>query len=365
MAAWGNWLADTGTRTRHRSASSLDTVRPRPAPAWPLKTVRIAVIGRTQSNVRLLSQAQQPASATALLSAKKSLTSRSRPCDWSPWWSRRATNCANRSQWPGGSSEWGPSAQYSAITFCSSVRPRAQGEQVARLRHEFDRPVPGRTARRSQGARRDGECRYTLPLGADKPWRDHATAAIHVSQGLPGVGIMDARRIKWRADIHRIVDRHVPGVVGVGDAWCPARLVAELIGAIPMAVVEHGLGRDVADASWSCRVGRAVGDVVAEARHEGIEHGRRARREQVDRRAIGGETDSLRSGWPGCEPTMAAVRFRRGACRPPGDRRPPTRRRRRCGRSRAHGRPSADQASSPEPPVGTPHSTGSRRCREA
>src|SRR5437660_645502 len=30
-------------------------------------------------------------------------------------------NCANRSQCPGGSSDLGPFAQYSAITFCSSV----------------------------------------------------------------------------------------------------------------------------------------------------------------------------------------------------------------------------------------------------
>jgi hypothetical protein len=64
-----------------------------------------------------------PASKIAFVSAKKSLTSRSTPCSSAPWRSRRATNCPKRSQWPGGSSEFGPSAQYSAINFCSSVRP--------------------------------------------------------------------------------------------------------------------------------------------------------------------------------------------------------------------------------------------------
>src|SRR5436190_9925563 len=78
----------------------------------------MAVIGRTESDARLLSQAQQPASMIAFVSAKKSLTSRPTPC---PPWSRRATSWAKRFQCPGGSSERGPSAQYSAIIFCSSV----------------------------------------------------------------------------------------------------------------------------------------------------------------------------------------------------------------------------------------------------
>src|SRR5216683_1938933 len=70
---------------------------------WPRKSVRMAVIGRTELKARLLSQAQQPASDSALVSAKKSFTSRSTPCCWSPWWSRRETYCAKRFQWPGGS----------------------------------------------------------------------------------------------------------------------------------------------------------------------------------------------------------------------------------------------------------------------
>src|ERR1700737_752313 len=56
-----------------------------------------------------------PASKIAFVSAKKSLMSLSIPCPPAPWWSRCETNCANRSQCPGGSSECGPFAQYSAI----------------------------------------------------------------------------------------------------------------------------------------------------------------------------------------------------------------------------------------------------------
>src|SRR4029077_6789251 len=77
----------------------------------------------TESNARLLSQQHTLASKIAFVSAKKSLTSESSPSPRSPWWSRRDTNCPNKSQCPGGSSECGPSAQYSAIIFCSSVRP--------------------------------------------------------------------------------------------------------------------------------------------------------------------------------------------------------------------------------------------------
>src|SRR6266550_2838491 len=53
--------------------------------ARPLNRVRIAVIGRTESNVRLLSHAQQPASAIAFVSAKKSFASCSMPREWAPW----------------------------------------------------------------------------------------------------------------------------------------------------------------------------------------------------------------------------------------------------------------------------------------
>src|SRR5881409_2796585 len=46
---------------------------------FPLNSVRIAVIGRTESKLRLLSHAQQPASAIAFVSAKKSFASCSMP----------------------------------------------------------------------------------------------------------------------------------------------------------------------------------------------------------------------------------------------------------------------------------------------
>src|SRR5919201_5098952 len=91
--------------------------------ALPWKSQRIAVIGRTESNAALLSQAQQPASKIAFVSAKKSLTAWSRSCSRDRVRPRCATCCANRFQCPGGSSECGPSAQYSAIIFCSSVSP--------------------------------------------------------------------------------------------------------------------------------------------------------------------------------------------------------------------------------------------------
>lgn len=77
------------------------------------------MMGRTESNVALLSHAVIPASKMALVRAKNSWTSRSRL-----WWARRDTTWAKRSQWPGGSSDLGPSAQYSAITFWSRAGQR-------------------------------------------------------------------------------------------------------------------------------------------------------------------------------------------------------------------------------------------------
>ena len=57
-----------------------------------------------------------PASNTAFAKAKNNFTSWSNVCP-----SRRDTNCPNSIQWPGGSSEFGPSAQYLAIAFWISV----------------------------------------------------------------------------------------------------------------------------------------------------------------------------------------------------------------------------------------------------
>src|SRR4051794_27317849 len=82
---------------------------PRPGPPQavivvPRKSQRITVNGRTESNAILLSHAQQPASKIAVVRAKKSLTARSRSCSTELVASRASTCCANRFQWPGGSS---------------------------------------------------------------------------------------------------------------------------------------------------------------------------------------------------------------------------------------------------------------------
>ena len=71
---------------------------------------RTAVMGRTESQFRLPSQALMLASSSALLRAKNSRASSSRVLV-----SRRATHWANWFQCPGGVTEPGPSSQYSAV----------------------------------------------------------------------------------------------------------------------------------------------------------------------------------------------------------------------------------------------------------
>ena len=78
----------------------------------------MAVIGRTESYARLASQQAMEASSSAAVRAKNSFTSSSRLLP-----SLAETSWACRHQWPGGVWEAGPSAQYSAIAFCSSVSP--------------------------------------------------------------------------------------------------------------------------------------------------------------------------------------------------------------------------------------------------
>src|SRR5256885_16451170 len=114
-------------------------------------------MGRTEANTRLLSQQQMLESKMALVRAKKSLMSVSTPCSPAPWWSRRATNCANKSQGPGGSSELGPSAQYSAIILCSSVRPALSSSNAWALARYFvdpdlARPVADRNCEAGENA---------------------------------------------------------------------------------------------------------------------------------------------------------------------------------------------------------------------
>src|SRR5215208_6232530 len=72
---------------------------------------RTAMMGRTESQFRLPSQAVMLASSRALLSAKYNRASSSRVLA-----SRRLTYWANTFQCPGGNSDFGPSAQYSAMT---------------------------------------------------------------------------------------------------------------------------------------------------------------------------------------------------------------------------------------------------------
>src|SRR4030095_2174742 len=76
----------------------------------PFMSQRTAVMGRTESQFRLPSQAVMLASNRALLSAKYIRASSSRVLA-----SRRLTYWANTFQCPGGVTDRGPSAQYSAI----------------------------------------------------------------------------------------------------------------------------------------------------------------------------------------------------------------------------------------------------------
>src|SRR4029453_10584266 len=76
----------------------------------PFMSQRTAVMGRTESQVRLPSQAVMLASNRALLRAKYSRASSSRVLA-----SRRLTYWANTFQCPGGVTDRGPSAQYSAM----------------------------------------------------------------------------------------------------------------------------------------------------------------------------------------------------------------------------------------------------------
>src|SRR5215211_4402738 len=98
--------------------------KPLPGPSqevtcWFLYRSRMAVIGRAKSFLAsyLHAQAEMLASSRALPSAKNSLTSRSRLL-----LRMRDRAWANVAMCPGGSSVWGPSAQYSALTFWASVR---------------------------------------------------------------------------------------------------------------------------------------------------------------------------------------------------------------------------------------------------
>jgi hypothetical protein len=75
------------------------------------------VIGRTKSYLNFQAQAAMLASIRALPRVKNSLTSSSRVLP-----RLREMAWANTDQWPGGNSERGPSAQYSALILLGSSR---------------------------------------------------------------------------------------------------------------------------------------------------------------------------------------------------------------------------------------------------
>src|SRR5215207_9463684 len=77
----------------------------------------MAVIGRTKSQRYLAAQAAMLASMSALPRAKNNLASVSRL-----WPRLRDRTWVISAQWPGGNSDLGPSAQYSAVTFWRSLR---------------------------------------------------------------------------------------------------------------------------------------------------------------------------------------------------------------------------------------------------
>jgi len=115
-----------------------------------------------------------------------------------------------------------------------------------------------------------------LQLGADEPRRDHDPAAVHITKGLPEIGVVDAGRAKGNADVHWIVDRHIARVVGAGNARDTTSHVAALVGSITVSEVEHGLCGDVADPGRGGDISGEVSAVVAEIPHQRIEDGRDA-----------------------------------------------------------------------------------------
>ncbi len=97
----------------------------RPAPGADLLSVKEVPDGGDRAYrvvCPLVVPGNDSGSNVALLRAKNILTSAPMPWRPLPWWSRRETYWSRRFQWPGGSSLFGPSAQYSEMTFCLSVR---------------------------------------------------------------------------------------------------------------------------------------------------------------------------------------------------------------------------------------------------
>lgn len=116
---------------------------------------------------------------------------------------------------------------------------------------------------------------------------------VEVAQRLPAVRVVDGGRVEADGEVHRVVDGPVTGVVRVGRSWRPARLVAELVGAVVMAVVENSLAGHVADPGWVVQVGRGGVSRAAESAHQRSEHRGPVGGEQVDRRTVCSDADRL------------------------------------------------------------------------
>ena len=105
------------------------------------------------------------------------------------------------------------------------------------------------------------------------------------------IRVVHETRVECNSQVHRTICRCVAGVIAVGHTRFPAGHVAELIGAISVAELEHGACGKIADSGRCSWVqGRVVG-VKAEVSHQRIENARFVAREDVDRSAVGRKTD--------------------------------------------------------------------------
>src|SRR5205809_3656653 len=156
----------------------------------PFSRFGTAVIGRTESTLRLAVHEATPASNSAFVSTKNICTSSS-----SVWWSRCDTNWANKHQCPGGNSELGPSDQYSEIIFCSSVKCAEISTNSRAWRSNSSVPCRSRGNRLMTSAMSlvisTGKCHYLKPVRTDKKWIKLPNRHIFVIERLKPVGIAD------------------------------------------------------------------------------------------------------------------------------------------------------------------------------
>ena len=132
-----------------------------------------------------------------------------------------------------------------------------------------------------------------LPLGADKGLRDNGSGRVEVAQRLPPIRVVDGRGIEVaaRPEIHGIVDRRVAGVIRVGDTRISTWLIAQLVCAVMMPVLEDRLRGHISDSLGAAEVGRRIGRVEPQPPHQWIEDAGPVAGEEIDRRPVRGETD--------------------------------------------------------------------------